>query len=25
VTKEEDTYYGRAYLQTLFLDYNSKK
>lgn len=25
VTREEDTYYGRAYLQTLFLDYNSKK
>ena len=25
VTKEEDTYYGRAYLQKLFLDYNSKK
>lgn len=25
VTKEEDTYYGRAYLQTLFFDYNSKK
>jgi len=25
VKKEEDTYYGRAYLQTLFLDYNSKK
>lgn len=25
VTKETDTYFGRAYLQTLFLDYNSKK
>lgn len=25
VTKEEDTYYGRAYLQKLFIDYNSKK
>lgn len=25
VTKEEDTYFGRAYLQTLFHDYNSKK
>lgn len=25
VTKEEDTYFGRAYLQKLFLDYNSKK
>ncbi len=25
VTKEEDTYYGRAYLQKLFTDYNSKK
>ncbi len=25
VTKEEDTYSGRAYLQKLFLDYNSKK
>lgn len=25
VTNEEDTYFGRAYLQTLFLDYNSKK
>lgn len=25
VTKEEDTYPGRAYLQKLFLDYNSKK
>lgn len=25
VTKDEDTYFGRAYLQTLFLDYNSKK